>query len=158
MMNFEETFSSIEKIFTSDKLVRKGRKLIYIAHPMFGNDKGNSWDENIQTIRKICDHLTFKIMEENANTLAIDKTPYFFAVQLFLPQFINEKKTPRGKFKQVRETAIDFCMSFVERLDEIWVYTPGGIISDGVKADIERASKCGTTILFKEYPWEEEKK
>lgn len=132
------------------------RKLIYIAHPMRGNNDDESWDHNINIIHRICDNLAKKIIREDKNEdWDGDPTPYFFAVQLFLPQFINENSMSQDYFDTMRKTAIEFCLKFVEKVDEIWVYTPGGRISSGVKADIERASKHGVSIVFKDkYPWE----
>jgi len=145
----------------------KSRKLVYISHPMRSDDEGQSWDSNVKIIKHICDH-----MMNDIKTLDVDYTieesihdrgeltfyespPYFMAVQLYLPQFINENNASKEDFAKARKIAIDMCLKFVEKSDEIHVYTPGGKISRGMKDDIEIASKLGIPVIFKDkYPWE----
>lgn len=82
-------------------------------------------------------------------------TPWFFAPQVYISQFINETEFSDGEFDFARGIAIEFCLAFVDRVDGIHVYRPDEL-SRGVMDDIERAAKMGKFVKFKEkYPWEE---
>ena len=130
------------------------RKMAYIAHPMAGRsgDIKENFKNNMDAIQKICDFATVKIFEEEAN--GTNDTPWFFAPQLYVSQFVNESKVNKDLFKLTRKVAIEFCLAFVDRVDEVHVYKPEEL-SRGVMDDIERASGNGTPVIFKEkYPWE----
>lgn len=139
------------------------RKMVYIAHPMAGRsgDIKENFKNNMDNIRKICDHMTENIFSEEAENQSClpdneftKLTPWFFAPQLYISQFVNESKVDKEYFNITRGIAIEFCLAFVDRVDEIHVYKPEEL-SRGVMDDIERASRNGTPVVFKErYPWQ----
>lgn len=147
----------------------ESRKLVYISHPMMSDDEGQSWNDNIKNIRRICDYMMddietvnndFVIRGSSSDGFEVvnnELSPYFIAVQLYIPQFINESNASEADFEKMRKIAINMCMKFVEVSDEVHVYTPDGKISSGMKDDIEVASKLGIPVIFKDnYPWEDE--
>lgn len=147
-------------------------------------DKVENFEKNKGMVAEICKYMMNQILIEEKEIVSLNKairvskdpetideaslklsewgemihdgsvTPWFFAPQIYISQFINETIFPDKLFNFARGIAIEFCLAFVDRVDGIHVYKPEEL-SRGVMDDIERAAKMGKFVEFKEkYPWE----
>lgn len=72
---------------------------------------------------------------------AIDEGHAPFAPHLFYPQILDDQKEAE------RATGISCSLAFLEVCHEIWVYADEGV-SDGMKLEIEHATRKGITIIW----------
>jgi hypothetical protein len=65
-----------------------------------------------------------------------------FAPHLIYPQFLDDG------FKQERELGINAGLAFLELCDEMWVFVRNGVISKGMRKEINEASANMTVINY----------
>jgi len=141
------------------------REVAYIAHPMAGRsgDIKENFIKNKKLVERIGSYMMGQILMEEKLYKNLKKeelvgyniTPWFFAPQLYVSQFIDESMSKNeNDFKETRKAAIEFCLSFVDIVHVVHVYRPDEL-SRGVMDDIERASGRIPVIFKEKYPWEE---
>lgn len=102
-------------------------KIVYIAHPISGDIKGNL--EKIRLIAR-------RIMMTDPNIVAF--APYWFDCHVLNDDIPEE-----------RQRGIDNDIEFFNRkfIDEVWLF--GDRISNGMQAEIQLAQKLGIPVINK---------
>jgi hypothetical protein len=100
-------------------------KIIYIAHPISGDVKGN-----LERVRQIAQDITLKFDD------VVAFAPYWFDCH-----FLDDNNPVE------RERGIRNDHEFFERstIDEVWLY--GDRISKGMEAEIKLAISCGIIVV-----------
>lgn len=112
--------TAFEALSQIDKEARKYRPLVYICSPYSGDIELNT--------KKAQFFSRFAVDQG-----AIPLTPH-----LLLPQFMKEESE--------RELAMFIDMVFLSKCEQVWVF--GGVISEGMKTEIEKAKKKQMPIRY----------
>lgn len=103
--------TAFEALNNIDKEARKYRPLVYICSPYAGDVLKNT--ENAKRYSRY----------------AVDQGVIPLTPHLLLPQFMKEESE--------RELAMFMDMVFLSKCEQVWVF--GSVISEGMKAEIEKA-------------------
>jgi len=101
------------------------KKLVYIAHPIGGDVKGN-----LEEIKR----LYAAIISECPDVIPF--APYWITCHALVDDYPDHRKIGMEQNKYFFENKI---------IDEVWVY---GGVSEGVKQEIEWASENGIKVVF----------
>ena len=115
-----QDLTAFEALSQMDKEARKYRPLVYICSPYSG-------DIELNTKKAQC-----------FSRFAVDQGAIPLTPHLLLPQFMKEESE--------RELAMFMDMVFLSKCEQVWVF--GGVISEGMKAEIEKAKKKHMPIRY----------
>lgn len=108
--------------------IETSRPLVFICSPLAGN-----LEHNIQNARMYC-HFAMK------------KGAIPFAPHLLFTQFMDEHEEAE------RELGISFGLAMLEKCDSLWAFdgmsAPGGVVSRGMRVEIDKARKLGMLIKY----------
>lgn len=113
------------------------RKLVFICHPFRGNGQEGEYERNTELFKRIC-----KYYVEQGKFLPL-------ATALYLSQFLDDC------IKNERELGIAIGHELLGICDEVHVFDiPNKGISEGMKKDLELATKLSVPVIYrKTYPW-----
>ena len=99
----------------------KPKKKIYVCSPYSGNV-----ERNVEYARKYC-------------RFVVQRGFIPIAPHLFSPQFLDDKNP------EERKLGMSMAKDLLKDCEELWVFS--GILSEGMKAEIELANKLGIEIV-----------
>lgn len=99
----------------------KPKKKIYVCSPYSGNV-----ERNVEYARKYC-------------RFVVQRGHIPVAPHLFFPQFLDDKNP------EERKLGMSMAKNLLKDCEELWVFS--GILSEGMKTEIELANKLGIEIV-----------
>ncbi len=116
------------KPYIASQIEDKCKYLIYICSPLRGF-KSSTMRDNINYVKEICNILIYK-----------GYTP--FAPHLYFTQFLDDR------VPEERDMGIFHGKNMIKVCQEVWVFPKAGVISQGMKDEIQHAKDLNKKILY----------